>query len=101
MKKLILSILIATISVSANPQGKKLYAKCAGCHGDNGQKKALGKSDLLVGKSRALLEKEMNGYKMGILNMHGLGGMKRELMRDYTQKEISNMAQHIESFTEK
>ncbi|NQY20422.1 MAG: cytochrome C [Campylobacteraceae bacterium] len=72
MKKLILMacILAATVA-SANP-----YAKCAGCHGANGERKALGKSLIIKDMAKADIIKALNGYKDG-----SYGGPMKGLMK--------------------
>jgi len=45
--------------------GKKLYLKCAGCHGQNGEKKALGKSAVIQGWDKDKTIKVLQGYKDG------------------------------------
>jgi len=45
--------------------GKKLYLKCAGCHGQNGEKKALGKSAVIQGWDKDKTIKVLQGYKNG------------------------------------
>lgn len=95
MKKIFLTMIIATMSINANVQGKKEYAKCAGCHGQQGEKRAFGKTLPLKGQTKQELEKKMGGYSQGILSMYGMGRMKRELMRGYSKKQISDMAEYI------
>jgi len=46
-------------------RGKELYLKCAGCHGQNGEKKALGKSAVIQGWDKDETIKALQGYKDG------------------------------------
>lgn len=73
MKKLVIaaSLLTAACVAFANP-----YAKCAGCHGANGEKKALGKSKVIKDMSKADFIAAMKGYKDG-----SYGGPMKGLMK--------------------
>lgn len=73
--------------------GAASYAKCAGCHGQNGEKAALGKSAIIKGQDAAKTVEELQGYKAGTLNQHGMGGvMKGQVasMDDATMKEVAD-----------
>lgn len=68
MKKAIfISLLIALVSVcyAAGMDGKSVFAKCQGCHGANGEKKALGTSAVIKGMPAAEVEKKLNAFKTG------------------------------------
>ena len=68
MKTKILSLL-AVIALSSTlygaEDGKALYKKCAGCHGVNGEKVALGKSKIIKDMKKADFVAAMKGYKAG------------------------------------
>ena len=51
--------------VAKTIDGKALYAGCIGCHGANGEKKALGKSAVIQGWDSKRIENALNGYKDG------------------------------------
>jgi len=73
--------------------GAASYAKCAGCHGQNGEKSALGKSAVIAGQDAAKTVEQLVGYKAGTLNQHGMGGvMKGQVatMDDATMKEVAD-----------
>jgi len=53
------------IVVATEDNGATLYKTCAGCHGVNGEKAALGKSQVIQGWSVSKLEHALNGYKDG------------------------------------
>lgn len=72
MKKLVIAAsLLAACVAFANP-----YAKCAGCHGANGEKKALGKSKVIKDMTKADFIAAMKGYKDG-----SYGGPMKGLMK--------------------
>jgi len=92
MKKIAIAMLFAG-STLLMADGAASYAKCAGCHGQNGEKAALGKSAIIKGQDAAKTVEELQGYKAGTLNQHGMGGvMKGQVasMDDATMKEVAD-----------
>ena len=45
--------------------GASAYKKCAGCHGQNGEKAALGKSKVIANMSKQEIVDSMKGYQNG------------------------------------
>jgi cytochrome c len=71
MKKIIIAASLLTACVAfANP-----YAKCAGCHGANGEKAALGKSKIIKDIPKAEFVAALKGYQDGTY-----GGAMKGLM---------------------
>ncbi len=68
MKTKLLSLL-AVVALSSTlygaEDGSALYKKCAGCHGVNGEKAALGKSKIIKDLKKAEFVTAMKGYKAG------------------------------------
>ncbi len=71
MKKVVLLTSILACVAFANP-----YQKCAGCHGANGEKVALGKSKVIKDMTKADFIAAMKGYKDG-----SYGGPMKGLMK--------------------
>ena len=93
MKKIILGLtLISTMMLAAD--GAALYNKCAGCHGSQGEKKALGKSKVINEMSKEDLVTALKGYKDG-----SYGGPMKGLMKGQVAKlndaDIEALASHI------
>lgn len=90
------SNVVATVadSMPASVNGKALYAKCAGCHGSNGEKKALGKSAIIQAWASEKTVNVLNGYKDG-----SYGGAMKSLMKGQVTKlsddEIKAIADYI------
>ena len=76
MKKLALSLLFAGFTVSLMADPSAMYKKCAGCHGADGSKKALGKSKVISAMSVDEIAKSLRGYKDGTY-----GGKMKGLMK--------------------
>ncbi|MDQ7084515.1 MAG: c-type cytochrome [Sulfurovum sp.] len=75
--------------------GAAAYAKCAGCHGANGEKSAVGKSAIITGQDAAKTIEQLNGYKAGTLNLHGMGGMMKGQVATMDDATIKAIADHI------
>ena len=67
--------------VAQTIDGKALYAGCIGCHGVNGEKKALGKSAVIQGWDSLKTEDALNGYKDG-----SYGGAMKAIMKGQAAK---------------
>lgn len=93
MKFILLSIL-TTFSLFGD--SSELYKNCAGCHGENGEKMALGESKIIRGQSRDVTIKQLIAYKEGELNMYGLGNIMQLQLSAFNQAEIEALAQYIQ-----
>ena len=80
--------------ISPDKNGKILFTVCAGCHGSNAEKQALGKSKIIKGWSVAKITKALNGYKDGTY-----GGMMKGVMKSQASKlsdsDIKAVAEYI------
>ena len=65
------------VSVS---DGSALFAKCAGCHGVNAEKSALGKSKVIAGWEASKVTDALHGYKDGTYGGAMKGLMKGQVM---------------------
>lgn len=61
---------------SSNEAGKELYKACASCHGQNAEKPALGKSQVIKGWSVAKTQNALSGYVDGTY-----GGAMKAIMK--------------------
>jgi len=110
MKKIALSLILAcgvamaaegnataADAAAAAPavDGKALYAKCAGCHGQDGKTKALGKSAPIAGLDAKTVEEDLKGYKAGTLNKHGMGGVMKGQVAAFSDEQIKALADYI------
>jgi cytochrome c553 len=83
-----------TFSLLANTI--ELYKNCAGCHGENGEKMALGQSKVITGQDRNITIKQLTAYKEGELNMYGLGNIMQLQLSTFDEEDIEVLAEHIE-----
>jgi cytochrome c553 len=94
MKKIAIAMLFAG-STLLMADGAALYAKCAGCHGQKGEKAALGKSAIITGQDAAKTVEQLNGYKAGTLNQHGMGTLMNGQVKSMSDAEIKEVADYI------
>lgn len=77
-------------------KGKGLYLKCAGCHGQNGEKAALGKSKVIKGWEASKVVTALKGYKDG-----SYGGVMKGVMKsqstNLSDEEIDALGAFISS----
>ena len=76
---------------------KKLFAKCAGCHGNKAQNKALGVSHVIAGWDAKKIEDALKGYKAGTY-----GGSMKSIMKGQVfqlkDSDIKALAEYISKF---
>lgn len=84
---------IAEIQVDA----AKLYQVCAGCHGADGSKVALGKSQIIKGWDAQKIADALNGYKAGTYGKAMKGIMVGQVSK-LSDVEIKALAEHISKF---
>ena len=94
MKKFAIAMLLAGVT-SLMADGAAAYAKCVGCHGANGEKKALGKSAVIAGQDAAKTVEQLKGYKAGTLNQHGMGALMKGQVASMDDAAIQAVADHI------
>ena len=119
MKKMVLSLLVAGVSVlSADPiyksgmllppQPDKIYKKeCAGCHGMDGKQTSFSGSSRIsyksiAGRTAEDLAQELKDYRGGVkskdyqpLNKYGYGALMKSPVRDLSWEEIDALAKYI------
>ncbi|MEJ2372895.1 MAG: c-type cytochrome [Sulfurimonas sp.] len=87
---LTLGLLGATLlSADAN------FAKCTACHGANGEKHALGKSQVIQGWKAEKTLAALKGYKNGTYGGAMKGVMKGQVSK-LTEADMEALAKHIE-----
>ncbi|MCF6329969.1 MAG: c-type cytochrome [Sulfurimonas sp.] len=95
LKSLVLAgAILSSSTLLAN--GAALYKNCAGCHGANGEKVALGKGKVIADMSEDELNKSMNGYLDGTYGGPMKGLMKGQLVK-LSKDDISALSTHIVS----
>ena len=89
MKKIVLGTMIAAASLMAAS-----FAPCAGCHGANGEKAALGKSQVIKGWPVEKTVAALKGYKDGSYGGAMKGVMKGQVAR-LSDADIQDLAAQI------
>ncbi|MBD3794858.1 MAG: c-type cytochrome [Epsilonproteobacteria bacterium] len=83
----------ATFANATDSNG--IYNKCSACHGERGEKMALGKSAIIRGASEEKTKKQLIGYKKRILNQYGMGSIMTEQMKDVSDEDINKLAKYL------
>lgn len=84
-----------TSTVESN--GKSLYLKCAGCHGQNGEKQALGKSHVIKGWDKEKVLNALVGYKEGTYGA-AMKGVMIAQVSSLSNEELDILSEYIASF---
>jgi len=94
IQKILLSVTLLGALTNVSADGAALYAQCVACHGANGEKKALGKSELIGGWEKSKTVAALQGYKDG-----SYGGTMKALMKGQVAKlsdaQIEEVAAYI------
>ncbi|MEA3554019.1 MAG: c-type cytochrome [Campylobacterota bacterium] len=91
--KIVLGLtVLATTTLAAD--GASLYKKCAGCHGANGEKAALGKSQVIKGWEEDKTIAALKGYKDGTYGSVMKGVMKGQVV-SLNDEQIESIAKFI------
>ncbi len=84
-------------SLGQAADAKSLYAKCSGCHGADGSKKALGVGKPLKGMPAEEVAKALRGYKAKTM-----AGEKKAIMEaqaaQLSEEDITALAELISKF---
>jgi len=83
------------VAQAPGDRGKELYKACAGCHGEEGEKHALGKSALLSGQSASELADKLKAYKAGKRNTAGMGTLMQTQLASLQKSDILALAEYI------
>ena len=83
-------------AIPAKPaiDGAKLFVKCQACHGQNAEKSALNKSQIIKGWSEAKVLKALHGYKNGTYGGSMKSVMKSQI-KDFDEEQLKALAKHI------
>ncbi|PAF44393.1 c-type cytochrome [Helicobacter sp. 11S02629-2] len=69
--------------------------KCAACHGLKMEKHAMGKSDIVNQMTSAKIKADLEGYKAGTLNQHGMGAIMHGAAHELSDADIAALANYI------
>ncbi len=96
MKKIIIGS-IATLALCGTLMAGINPATCAGCHGANFQKKALGVSAVVANMTHKEIEKALLGYKDGSYTgpVAGMAGVMKGQVARYSDADLKALAQKI------
>jgi len=85
MKKIVLGTLVLSVAAFAAVN----LGACKGCHGQNFEKKALGKSKIVSDMTKAEVSAALIGYKKGTYGGPMKGVMKGQVAK-YSEADLSS-----------
>lgn len=86
---------IMSSSNDLNAEGKKLFMKCAGCHGQKGELvPSIGKSKIIRGWEKVQIIYALKGYQEGTYGK-AMKGVMRGQVATLNDKEIEILAEYI------
>jgi len=94
-KVLIGLAVIGSLTVVA-ADGATLYKSCAACHGASGEKKALGKSEVITGWEATKTIEALNGYKDGTYG-GAMKGLMKGQVKALDDAQIEALAKYIQA----
>ncbi len=95
MKKLTIALAMVVGASLMAADGAALYKKCAGCHGADGSKVALGKSIAINTMDAAAVETALVDYKAGTRNMHGMGALMKGQVASFSDADIKAVSAYV------
>ena len=95
--KILTGLLILGATSLFAADGAGIYKSCAGCHGANGERPALGKSQVIKGWDVAKVEEALKSYKAGTYGGAMKGVMKGQVAR-LSDADMEDLAKQIAAF---
>jgi len=88
-------VLVGAILASSSAMASAdLYKKCAGCHGQHGEKKAMGKSKVINTFSSEEVVSALKGYKAGTYG-GAMKGLMKGQVANLDDKQIESLGAYI------
>ncbi len=94
MKKIAVSMIFAGAALMA-ADGATLFKTCEACHTNGGKNPALGKSAPIAGLPAEQIIKDLQGYKAGTLNKHGMGTTMVPNAKNLSDEDMKALADYI------
>jgi len=94
LKQTVLFLIFINTTLIAS-DGADLYKQCVACHGINGEKKALNRSEIIAGWDTARIETALLAYKAGTRDINGMGRLMKGKVAAYSDEEIHAVAEYI------
>jgi cytochrome c553 len=99
LTKTLSTMFIATAILTSSSllaDGASIYKKCAGCHGVNGEKKALGKSKVIANMTQKEISDAINGYKDGTYG-GAMKGLMKGQVASLSKDDVESLSSYIAS----
>ena len=96
IQKVLLGLTVVGSFTAAAADGASLYKKCSACHGQTGEKKALGKSEVIKGWEATRTVAALKGYKNGTYG-GAMKGLMKGQVSPLNDTQIEEIAKYIET----
>ncbi len=83
------------VAQAPGDRGKVLFASCVQCHGEHGEKHALGRSALLAGQSASDIANKLKAYQEGKRNVAGGGALMQAQLSALSRADLLALAEYI------
>ena len=93
---ILLGLAVVGSFTAAAADGASLYKKCSACHGQTGEKKALGKSAVITGWEAEKTVAALKGYKDGTYG-GAMKGLMKGQVAPLNDTQIEEIAKYIET----
>ncbi|MCK9490628.1 MAG: c-type cytochrome [Sulfurimonas sp.] len=96
LNKILLGLAVVGSLTIAAADGAALYKSCVACHGASGEKKALGKSEVITGWEASKTIAALKGYQDGTYG-GAMKGLMKGQVKSLDDAQIEALAKHIET----
>ncbi|MDD2780066.1 c-type cytochrome [Sulfuricurvum sp.] len=92
--KTIVLLLVGTVTLSI-ADGASVFQRCIACHGEVGEKKSLGVSEIIAGWKEERVIERLKMYKAGKFNQYGFGNMMSGQATKLSDAEMKEVAYYV------
>lgn len=96
IQKVLLGLAVVGSFTALSASGADVYKKCSACHGATGERKALGKSEVIKGWEATKVVAALKGYQDGTYGGPMKGLMKGQVA-SLSDTQIEDVAKFIEA----
>lgn len=96
--KILLVIFTSTVTL-LTADGASVFKRCMVCHGEHGEKKSLGVSEIIAGWKEEKVIEKLKAYKANKLNQYGFSNMMSGQAIKLSDSDIKDVASYISTLT--
>ncbi|MDD5156664.1 c-type cytochrome [Sulfurimonas sp.] len=99
MKLKILLVIFTSTATLSMADGASVFKRCMVCHGEHGEKKSLGVSEIIAGWKEEKIIEKLKAYKANKLNQYGFSSMMSGQAVKLSDADIKDVASYISTLT--